>query len=126
MPPIVAWQAELAREAAAGRGIDALQLILTSIRDRYADDEAKLLDAIQEINECAHRHLRDHHDYATIELQFDAVFGSDGGELQGSLDNITINNDAATEIQRLSGLPTIQYERERKAAARRLEMRTSL
>ena len=125
LPPIVAWQAELAREAAAGRGIDALQLILTSIRDRYADDEAKLLDAIQEINECAHRHLRDHHDYATIELQFDAVFGSDGGELQGSLDNITINNDAATEIQRLSGLPTIQYERERKAAARRLEMRTS-
>ena len=51
LPPIVAWQAELPREAAAGRGIDALRLILTSIRDRYAEDEPKLLEAVPEIND---------------------------------------------------------------------------
>ncbi len=125
LPPLVAWQAELAREAAAGRGIDALRLILTSIRDRYGDDEPKLLEAIQEINGCAHRHLGQHHEYETIELLFDAVFDPGRIELQDSLDSNAINNDVATEIQRLSGLPTIQYERERKAAADRLGMRTS-
>ena len=82
LSPLVAWQAELAREAAAGRGIDALRLILTSIRDRYADDEPKLLEAIQEINGCAHRHLGQHHEYETIELLFDAVFDPGGIELQ--------------------------------------------
>ena len=125
LPSLVRWTAELAKELASGRGIDALLRIRTEIKAQYGDDEAKLLDAIQEINECAHRHLRDHHKYAMIELLFDTIFGAEGGELQGSLDNITINNDVAVELQRLAALPTIQYEHERRVAAESLGMRAS-
>ena len=50
----------------------------------------------------------------------------DGAASIGELPKLDdINNDVATEIQRLSGLSTIQYERERKVAADRLGMRAS-
>jgi hypothetical protein len=126
LPPIAAWQAELAREAAARRGMDALGRILEAIRDRYADDEAKLLDAIQEIHGCAHRHLGQQHDFKTIELLFAGVFPPDNVELQDSLDNGAINSDVTAEVRRLAALSSMQYERERKVVAEHFEMRTSV
>jgi hypothetical protein len=36
LSPLEKWQTELAREAAAARGIDALPLILAEMRDFYA------------------------------------------------------------------------------------------
>jgi len=127
LPPIVAWQVQLAREAAAGRGIDALRLILTELKQHYAADreESALLDAIQQLSDCAHRHLREHHESATIEAIFDGVFPPTK-EVNNALDATAINIDAQAEIQRLASLPNIQYEHERIAAAARLGMRATV
>jgi hypothetical protein len=118
------WQVDLAREAAAGRGIDALSRILTEIRDRYAanGDEGGLADAIQQINDCAYRHLTDYKS-ETIETIFNGVFPPNNGP-HNALDEITLNKDANAEIQRLATLPIVQYERERILSAERLGLRT--
>ncbi len=101
-------QAELAREAAEGRGIDALYRILSTIKSQCADDEACLLAAIDGMKNCAERHLIEH-DYETVDAIFRAVFPT----LNGSLDADAINLDADREIQRLASLPFVKYERER-------------
>jgi hypothetical protein len=112
------WQAELARETHEGRGIDALRRILSAIKGELEDDEAGLLAAVDEMRDCAERHLTAH-DSETVDAIFRAVFPT----LNGSLDAVAINLDAEQEIHRLASLPPIQYERERKAAAERLGMR---
>ena len=121
LPPIVAWQVELAREMAAGRGIDALREILTHIKEHFASDEPGLLSAIDEMRECAARHLSPPHEYQTVEAIFDAVFPT----LNSTLDAAIINQDVDAEIQRLAKLGRFQYERERIAIAARLGIRAS-
>jgi hypothetical protein len=115
------WQAELARDANNGHGIDALHRILLAVKSHYTGDEASMLLAIDEIRDCVQRHLA-HHDYAAIDAIFRVVFP----ELNGSLDGRAINLDADQEIQRLASLPLVQYERERVGAAERLGLRTSV
>jgi Protein of unknown function (DUF3631) len=123
MTPIAKWQTDLAKEAKAGRGIDTLQQILMEIKQYHAADkyESDLLDAIQQMSDCAHRHLSEYHQTATIEAIFAAVFPPIN--VNNALDAITINSDAKAEIQRLASLPSVQYERERTSAASRLGMR---
>jgi hypothetical protein len=130
LPPLLRWQTRLAREVAAGKGLNALSEILAEIKAAQVDNEADLLDAMRK---CADRHLTPPHDVEVVDAVFDAVFHHDGAseDLSGSpdlnrkLDATTINNDAETEIQRLSELPIVQYERERVAVAERLGMRAS-
>jgi len=125
LSPVEAWQVELAREASAGRGIDALPRILTAIKDYYAadKDENNLLDAIQQMSECAHRHLREYNS-TTIETIFNGVFPPNN-HANHALDAIALNHDAEAEVQRAARSPLVQYERERKGTAERLGMRPS-
>ena len=113
-------QSRLAVEAHNGRGIDALHSILLAIRERFAGDETGLLAAIDEMRDCADRHLTEHN-CETVEAIFSAVFPS----LNSDLDAIAVNLDADKEIQRLAALSFVQYEQDRIQAARRLGMRTS-
>jgi putative DNA primase/helicase len=118
--PITAWQTELACEAEDGGGIDALYKILSAIKNAYAQDDVALLSAVDEMRDCADRHLTKHsHD--TVDAIFRAVFPT----LNGSLDSIATNLDAEQEISRLASLPLVQYERDRIAAAGKLGMRAS-
>jgi len=119
LSPVEAWQVELAREASAGRGIDALPRILTAIKDYYAadKDENNLLDAIQQMSECAHRHLREYNS-TTIETIFNGVFPPNN-HTNHALDAIALNHDAEAEVQRAARSPLVQYERERKGTAER-------
>jgi putative DNA primase/helicase len=104
MPRIEEWQVELAREAAAGFGIDAWRRILVEIREYYAADaeEADLLDAIQQITDCAYRNLTNESE--TINLIFDAVFPPNDDVNNNALDGIALNQDLEAEIQCLARL----------------------
>jgi hypothetical protein len=119
LPLVVASQAKLANEARAGRGIDALTKILAEVKTHYADDEMGLLSAIDEMRQCATRHLVPPHEEETVETIFNAMFPA----LNSALDVVAINQDAEAEIQRLARLPMVQYERERIPAAGRLGIR---
>jgi hypothetical protein len=121
-PPIMVLQAELAREAAGGRGITALPGILAAIRSHYAGDGPNLLLAIEEMRGCADRQLTPPHDTEAIDAIFDAVFPS----LNNALDAAAVTQDDTAEISRLASLPRIQYERERIAAAERLHIRPAI
>ena len=114
------WQAEIAREAQQGHGIDALHTILLAVKSRFAGDETGLFAAIDEMRDCADRHLTEYN-YETVEAIFRAVFPS----LNNELDATAVDLDGDKEIQRLAALPLMQYERERTAAAEQLGVRTS-
>jgi hypothetical protein len=115
------WQSTLAVAAQNGRGLDALHAILLDLRERFAADESGKLAAIDEMRECAERHLAEHHDCEMIETIFRGVFPS----LNDELDATAINLDADKEVRRLAALPLMQYERERTSAAEQLGIRTS-
>jgi putative DNA primase/helicase len=121
LSPIEQWQIELAREAHEGRGVDALHRILLNIKCQLAGNDVNLLAAVDEIRECAERHLVQH-EPQTVDAIFRTVFPN----LNGSLDAAAINLDADKEIQRLASLSNIQYERERTTAAANLGMRTTV
>jgi MoxR-like ATPase len=89
------WQAELAREAHEGRGIDALNRILLDVKSQLAGSDVDLLAAVDEIRDCAERHLVQH-ESETIDAIFRAVFPN----LNDSLDAAAINLDTDKEIQR--------------------------
>jgi Protein of unknown function (DUF3631) len=124
LSPLEKWQTELAREAAAGRGIDALSLILSELKEYYARDQngGDLQDTIQQMNDCAHRHLEGYN-FATIEAIFDGVFSST--VINNVLDDIAITHDNDAEIRRLANLSLVKYDRERKALALRMGVRPS-
>jgi hypothetical protein len=67
------WQAELARAAHDGHGIDSLNKILLAIKMQYADHEDHLSRTVTELRDCADRHLEEYKD-ATVEAIFQAVF----------------------------------------------------
>ena len=115
------WEIEMAREAHEGRGIDALNRILLNVKRQFTGSDADLLVAVDEIRDCADRHLIQH-EPETVDAIFRAAFPN----LNGSLDAIAINIDSDKEIQRLASLPFAQYERERMNAAAQLGMRTSV
>jgi hypothetical protein len=77
------WQVEIARETQQGHGIDALHRILLAVRNRFAGDEIGLLAAIDEMRDCADRHLMEHN-YETVEAIFRAVFPSLNNELDAT------------------------------------------
>ena len=110
------WQAEIARDAQQGRGIDALRRVLSELKTKFAADEAFLFRAIDDLRECADRHLSDSHDSETINAIFEAIFPG----LYSDFGDATIKVDEENEIKRLAKLPPIEYERERKDAAKRL------
>jgi putative DNA primase/helicase len=115
-PLVIAWQIRLAKETASGRGIDALQEILAEIKAHYVSDDIGLMVALDEMRDCAERHLCPQHDFETVAAIFDAICPAPNA----SLDKVAVNQDQQVEICRLAVLPLLQYERERKAAAERL------
>jgi hypothetical protein len=110
------WQAEIAREAQQGRGIDALQRVLFELKKEFGADDAFLFPAIGELQKCADRHLSDHHEPETINSIFQAIFP----EINSSLDDETIKIDLESEIRRLAKLTLIEYELVRQDAAAEL------
>jgi hypothetical protein len=73
LSPIEQWQIELAREGHEGRGIDALNRILLDVKSQFAGSDADLLAAVDEIRDCAERHLVQH-EPKTVDAIFRAVF----------------------------------------------------
>jgi putative DNA primase/helicase len=113
---LVLWQGELAREAQQGNGIDALHRVLCELKKNFGTDEAFLLPAISELKQCADRQLSESHEPELINAIFAAIFP----DLNSDLDDAAIKIDAANEIKRLAKLPPIEYERQRKEAAKGL------
>jgi putative DNA primase/helicase len=113
------WQGEIARDAQQGRGIDALQRVLSELKKEFGADDVFLLRALYDLRRCADRHLSTHHEPETINSIFQAVFP----EFNSDLDDKPIKIDAANEIQRLAKLTPIQYELERQEAAEQLGIR---
>jgi Protein of unknown function (DUF3631) len=113
------WQGEIAREAAQGRGIDALRRVLSELKKKFGTDEAFLLTAIGDLQHCADRHLSESHEPETIDTIFEALFPG----LNSDLDEKTIKLDLEKEISRLAKLTPIEYELERPKAAEELGIR---
>jgi hypothetical protein len=113
---LLGWQGEIAREAQQGRGIDALQRVLSELKKEFGVDDAFLFPAIDELQKCADRHLSDHHELETISCIFQAIFP----EINSSLDDETIKIDLESEIRRLAKLTLIEYELVRQDAAAEL------
>jgi hypothetical protein len=94
---LLGWQGEIAREAQLGHGIDALQRILSELEKEFEADESFLSDAIDDLQQCANRHLSEKHTPETINAIFVAAFPN----LYLDLDQRTIRVDVETEIRRL-------------------------
>jgi hypothetical protein len=112
---------ELAREAHEGRGLDALPRILLTIKRHFAGNQEGLLAAVDEMRDCADRHMP-----KCDPAEIDAIFQSAFAELNEALDAVAISLDVEKEIQRLASQSTAQYERERKGVAAQLGMRISV
>ena len=97
---LLGWQGEIAREAQQGHGIDALQRILSELEKEFGADESFLSSAIDDLQQCADRHLSDKHTPETISAIFVAAFPN----LYLNLDHVTIRLDAETEIRRLADI----------------------
>lgn len=110
------WHAEIAREAQLGRGIDALHRILSEVKKTLGEDEELLFLAIDDLRQCADRHLSEKHAPETISAIFEALFPN----LNSDLDNETIKIDVEREIRRLAKLAPIEYELVRHDAAAEL------
>ena len=95
---LLGWQGEIAREAQQGHGIDALQRILSELEKEFGADESFLSDAIDDLQQCADRHLSEKHTPETINAIFVAAFPN----LYLDLDHVTIRLDTETEIRRLA------------------------
>ena len=66
------WQAEIAREAEEGHGLDALQTALSELKVNYGADELFTFRAVDELRRCADRHLSELHYPETIHALFAA------------------------------------------------------
>jgi hypothetical protein len=97
---LLGWQGEIAREAQQGHGIDALQRILSELEKEFGADESFLSDAIDDLQQCADRHLSEKHTPETINAIFVAAFPN----LYLDLDHVTIRLDAETEIRCLADI----------------------
>jgi hypothetical protein len=104
---IMLWQAALAREVKTGSGIDALCQILSVIKNQYADDQIKLLSAIDKIRDCADRHLTVHDD-ATIDAIFLGVF-IDEDDALGRFGRTSIDT-RSNDFHRAHGTPRTTIE----------------
>ncbi len=113
---LLGWQGEIARDAQQGHGIDALQRVLSEVKNKFGVDQAFLFHAIDDLQQCANRHLSGHYATEIITSIFGAIFPN----LNSTLDDKTIKIDAANEIKRLAKLTPIEYGRERKLAAEKL------
>jgi hypothetical protein len=97
---VLGWQGEIAREAQQGHGIDALQRILSELEKEFGAEESFLSRAIDDLQQCADRHLSEKHAPETINAIFVAAFPN----LYLDLDHVTIRLDAETEIRRLADI----------------------
>jgi hypothetical protein len=97
---LLGWQGEIAREAQQGHGIDALQRILSELEKEFGADESFLSGAIDDLQQCADRHLSEKHTPETINAIFVAAFPN----LYLDLDHVTIRLDAETQIRRLADI----------------------
>ena len=111
-PPVIGWRSRLAKEAASGHGIDALPEILIEIKEHYVGDDAGLRTAVDEMYDCAERHLCPQHKIETVAVIFDGIFP------ETLLDKAVVDEDRQAEIGRLAKLQPLEYARERKNAAK--------
>jgi len=111
-PPVIGWRSRLAKEAASGHGIDALPEILIEIKEHYVGDDAGLRTAVDEMYDCAERHLCPQHKSETVAVIFDGTFP------ESLLDKAVVDEDRQAEIGRLAKLQPLEYARERKNAAK--------
>jgi hypothetical protein len=128
------WQAKIAKDAAGAHG-------LTTLKDACLDmaKRAPLCDpfrdtVIKSLLRCADDHLCERHSRGAIDPIFFEAFpeqaqddsASENAELDTAAVRIDGRAEIAAEIARLAKLPTVEYERERKGAAKRLDIRASI
>ncbi len=104
------WQAEIAREAQEGHGLDALQRALSELKVNYGADELFTFRAVDELQQCAGRHLSDLHYPETIHALFEAAF------LDGNvdLDKTPVRPDVGTGIKRFAAIEDPEHVRSRR------------
>ena len=115
------WQGRIARAALTGGGLDAYQAALNWAKQDVPPIKGQREKAKQEIFAAAERHLGAVPGTAILDKIYLSVFPED----TTSIDDTDILSrdecsDAFAEIKRLAKLPTIEYERQRKASAERL------
>ena len=94
------WQAEIAREAEEGHGLDALQTALSELKVNYGADELFTFRAVDELRRCADRHLSELHYPETTMLSLRRAFL----DRDVDLDNSSVRSDVETEITRFAAV----------------------
>ena len=117
------WQGRIATAAKPEEGLDTFRAALEDVKQKYSPDTVLLDHAKSEIWEAAERHLAEKHDLNVLDAIYLGIFPEDATQHDSSFGGSTIDiNGGATsaEIKRLAKLTEIEYERERKTAAKQL------
>ena len=97
---LLGWQGEIAREAQQGHGLDALQRALSELKVKFGADELFTFRAVDELQQCADRHLSELHYPETIHALFEAAFL----DRDVDLDNAPVRLDVDTGIKRFADI----------------------
>ena len=124
------WQGRIASAAATGGGLDVYRAALVWVGQNVPAANGLREKAKQEIQETAERHLDPVHSTTVLEAIYFDTFPEDeehnnagiNNRLDAEITNIDNRNATAAEIKRLARLPLIEYERQRKASAEKLEI----
>jgi hypothetical protein len=124
------WQGRIANATKSGGSLDAYQAALNWAEQSVPPDNGLLEKAKQEIREAAERHLADVHSVDVLEAMYFDTFPEDAekvsdiavanNELDAEVVKIDNLSETNAEITRLGKLTPIEFERERKSAAKRL------
>ena len=109
------WQAKIAREARQGRGINALHEVLSVLKEEFGGDEVFLLRAVDELQQCADRHLSELHYPETIHALFETAFP----DRSADFDNTPVRLDVETGIKRFAAIDAdLEYVRHERRTPR--------
>jgi putative DNA primase/helicase len=117
------WQGQIAVAGANGHGLDVYKAALHWAQQTVPPDNGLLEKAKQEIREAAERHLTDVHGASVVDVIYLAVFADDALSTHALDADVLCRdraNEANAEIEWLTKLSTIEYDRQRKASAEKL------
>jgi putative DNA primase/helicase len=120
---LASWQGKIAVAAKTGNGLDSFKAALNWAKQNVPSDNGLRELAKQEISGAAERHLFQTHGADILDAIYLSTFPEDATS-NSDLDAEIIKRDrdaeVTAEIERLAKLPIIQYECERKSAAKKL------
>jgi putative DNA primase/helicase len=131
---LLLWGGQIAIESAGERGLPTLRAACLDMAGRAPLSDYFRKISIKSLLRCANDHLGERHSPETIDSVFFEAFPEQAGDdevlTDADLDEATVKIDGKietdAEIARLAKLPSVEYDRERTAAAKRLGIRASI